>query len=120
LQQLSPGNSEPVHTPDSLAYVIYTSGSTGAPKGVLIEHQGLCNFTRHHGRVLGITADSTALQFSSTSFDAAVIDLWIPLLHGATLHLYPDNKIIGAPLLDYIRQHAIHILPLVSPTVLSS
>jgi len=27
----------------NLAYVIYTSGSTGQPKGVMVEHAGLCN-----------------------------------------------------------------------------
>jgi lipoate-protein ligase B len=26
-----------------LAYVIYTSGSTGHPKGVMVEHAGVCN-----------------------------------------------------------------------------
>ena len=29
--------------PNNLAYAIFTSGTTGKPKGVLIEHDGLCN-----------------------------------------------------------------------------
>jgi amino acid adenylation domain-containing protein/thioester reductase-like protein len=112
----------PVQHPamQDLAYVIYTSGSTGQPKGVMIEHGSLTTFTGQHTKVSGITANNKALQFSSTSFDAAVIDLWIPLLTGATLYLYPDNRIIGAALMEFIELHQIDILPLVSPTVLAS
>ncbi len=32
--------------PGNLAYVIYTSGLTGKPKGVEIEHRGVCNLAR--------------------------------------------------------------------------
>ncbi len=103
-----------------LAYIIYTSGSTGQPKGVMIEHRSFSVFTAQHTRVLGITEKDRTLQFSSTSFDAAVIDLWIPLLAGATLFLYPDNRIMGAPLLEFIQEHKISILPLIAPTVLAS
>lgn len=106
--------------PSDLAYVIYTSGSTGTPKGVLIEHRSLKAFIDNHRPVLGISENSKTLQFSSTSFDAAVIDLWIPLVTGATLYLYPDNRVIGVHLLDFIRDNEIDVLPLISPTVLSS
>lgn len=106
--------------PSELAYVIYTSGSTGTPKGVLIEHRSLKAFTDNHKPILGLSSNSRTLQFSSTSFDAAVIDLWIPLLQGATVYLYADNRIIGTALLDFIRQYSIDTLPLIAPTILSS
>jgi len=36
-------NLKPVSRPDDLAYIIYTSGTTGKPKGVMVEHKGICN-----------------------------------------------------------------------------
>ena len=39
-------------TSRDIAYVIYTSGSTGFPKGVTIEHYGLCNMLQEQIRIL--------------------------------------------------------------------
>ena len=38
--------------PHNLAYVIYTSGSTGIPKGVAVEHGGICNACSSADRAL--------------------------------------------------------------------
>ena len=38
----APENPERVSGPENLAYCIYTSGTTGKPKGVMIEHSGIC------------------------------------------------------------------------------
>lgn len=106
--------------PEDPAYVIYTSGSTGTPKGVIISHRSFHNFVQHQANVLALSTGNKTLQFASPSFDAAIIDIWTPLIKGATIHLYPNNKIVGEPLLDFIVKHDIDTVPLMPPMVLAS
>lgn len=106
--------------PENPAYVIYTSGSTGMPKGVIISHHSFYNFVQYQSEVLDLSAENITLQFASPSFDAAIIDIWTPLIKGATIHLYPNNKIVGEPLLDFIVTHHIDTVPLMPPMVLDS
>lgn len=108
------------HTHTDLAYVIHTSGTTGKPKGVLIEHQSLGNFITEYGKLLDINEEDRTLQFSPYNFDGSVIDLWIPLTKGATVYLYPNNKLLGEYLSEFLSLHAITIIPFISPSVLST
>ncbi|KUJ59418.1 thioester reductase [Flavobacteriaceae bacterium CRH] len=106
--------------PQNPAYIIYTSGSTGMPKGVIIGHQSFYNFVSYQADFLGLSSKSKTLQFASPSFDAAIIDIWAPLIKGATVYLYPNNKIVGEPLLDFIVAQHIDTVPLLPPMVLAS
>lgn len=90
-------SSDPVQAaagPRSLAYAIYTSGSTGWPKGVLIEHRGLCNLMQMHADFFGITSSSRMLQFSSFSFDASVAEIFLTLGAGAALCIPPEDILL--------------------------
>ncbi|WP_186129910.1 non-ribosomal peptide synthetase, partial [Burkholderia gladioli] len=51
--------------PGNLVYVIYTSGSTGLPKGVMVEHRNLVNYTVDAIRLFAITPEDVVLQQNS-------------------------------------------------------
>jgi amino acid adenylation domain-containing protein len=94
-------------TSANLAYVIYTSGSTGQPKGVLVQHQGLCNLAQAQIQTFELKPDNRILQFASLSFDASIFEIVMALGIGATLYLVPEEARLGTGLISYLRHHAI-------------
>ncbi len=90
------------------AYTIYTSGSTGRPKGVVVSHRGIGNLASAQIDAFAVTGDSRVLQFASPSFDAAVSELAMAFLSGATLCLGPEPMLHSAPdLLRLLREQGI-------------
>jgi amino acid adenylation domain-containing protein len=75
----------------NLAYIIYTSGSTGAPKGVMIEHQGLANYLAWATEYYSVGSGAGAPMHSSIGFDLVVTSLFTPLLAGRRVDLLPDS-----------------------------
>ncbi len=71
----------------NLAYVIYTSGSTGKPKGVEVTRGGLINFLHSMAEAPGLMAGQRMLALTSLSFDIAALELYLPLLTGASVVL---------------------------------
>lgn len=67
-----------------LAYVIYTSGSTGNPKGVMIKHDSLINFLFYMKKKLVLNSKDCFLSLTSFSFDISLLEIFLPLLVGAT------------------------------------
>jgi len=72
---------------DHLAYVIYTSGSTGKPKGVAVRRAGVGNFLASMAQAPGLAGDGRMLALTSLSFDIAVLELYLPLVSGASVVL---------------------------------
>lgn len=77
-------------TPRGLAYILYTSGSTGTPKGCLIEHRQLAHYLRFaNGFYFQRATQGSFGLFTSPAFDLSMTALFLPLLRGRTVHLFP-------------------------------
>jgi amino acid adenylation domain-containing protein len=85
ISQESVENPRTAVTPASLSYVIFTSGSTGRPKGVQLEHRNVVNFINSVRRLFALNERDVYLGVASMSFDASVLDFYLPLSVGARL-----------------------------------
>lgn len=79
---------------NDVCYIIYTSGSTGTPKGVQITGDCLDNFI-HWAMGLGAGVAEgekpVFLNQAPFSFDLSVMDLYMCLYSGGTLHVLPKK-----------------------------
>jgi len=77
--------------PDDLAYILYTSGSTGKPKGVMISHRNAAGFIHWCTARLGPREDDRFSSHAPFHFDLSILDIYVPLKHGATLVLVGEE-----------------------------
>jgi amino acid adenylation domain-containing protein len=99
-------------TPESIAVVIYTSGSTGEPKAACIPHRAAVRTVRNTNYIQ-VTPEDRVAQAGSPSFDAAITEIWLALVNGATLVGVPRDTLLGAAeLTRLLRVEHISILVL--------
>lgn len=94
-----------------LAYVLYTSGSTGVPKGVGIERHALANFLAAMRRLVPMAPGDRLLAVTTLGFDIAGLELFLPLVCGATVVVAPQEA-VGDPLAlaDLMRRYDISVM----------
>lgn len=94
-----------------LAYVIYTSGSTGRPKGVAVRQRSVTNVTLDIAARIGLSQNDTLLAITTVSFDIAALEIFMPLLAGASLRLLPDTDNTNPDAIrDALRDEAVRVL----------
>lgn len=97
--------------PRQLAYSLYTSGSTGRPKGVQIEREALVNFLHGIQAHARLTEDDRLLAVTTLGFDIAVLELFLPLLHGACVVLSQREQALQpAALIRLLESQAVSVM----------
>jgi amino acid adenylation domain-containing protein len=117
--------SSPAELPDiqgsanaGTAYVIFTSGSTGRPKGVAVDHRSLANYVQWAAACYTDGQPLAWPLFSSLSFDLTVTSIFVPLVSGGRIVIYPESssrreitvrKVIEDNVVDIIKLTPAHL-----------
>ncbi|MDZ4344076.1 MAG: non-ribosomal peptide synthetase, partial [Candidatus Binatia bacterium] len=115
---------EPLSLPelstDAPAYIFFTSGTTGVPKGVLGCHKSLSHFLTWQRETFAIGPEDRIAQLTGVSFDAALRDIFLPLISGATLCL-PEvhDHLASDEIIAWLEREQISVLHTV-PSVAQS
>jgi amino acid adenylation domain-containing protein len=80
-----------VRKPDDLAYILYTSGSTGIPKGVMLTHRNAMSYVDWCSEVFMPSENDRFSSHAPFHFDLSILDIYVPIKHGASVHLIPDE-----------------------------
>lgn len=77
-----------------ILYVLFTSGSTGMPKGVIINHKAVIDFTEWICDKYSFDSNTVFGNQAQLYFDLSIQDVYAPLLVGATTILIPNRMFI--------------------------
>jgi amino acid adenylation domain-containing protein len=86
-----PANPGVVNRGGDLAYIIYTSGTTGKPKGVMIQHRGIVNYSCWAVRNYVKNEPACFPLYTSISFDLTLTSIFTPLTSGNGIVVYGDD-----------------------------
>ncbi|WP_284209411.1 AMP-binding protein, partial [Chitiniphilus shinanonensis] len=105
----------PAIAPQQAAYLIHTSGSTGQPKGVVVPHGALANYTRAVLAALALPEAARQVAMVSTvSADLGHTSFYGALCSGRTLHLIDAARAFDPDrFAEYLARERIDVLKIV-------
>jgi len=98
--------------PDDPIYVYFTSGSTGEPKGIVGRNASLLHFLEWEISTFGVGPGCKVSQFTTPGFDAALRDIFVPLLAGGMVCIYreKEQEVYEQELTQWIDDHRINLI----------
>lgn len=113
LDELSPHlpteNPEQLLSPDDLTHIIYTSGSTGAPKGIMHNHRDILHNIMYYTNIFRVCREDRVTMMHSSSFNSSTVDMFLPLLNGASVHPWDFRARGFTRFADWLAAEAITI-----------
>lgn len=92
-------------------YANFTSGSTGIPKGVVVSHRSVIDFTDKFTDLFGICDHDVIANQAPFDFDVSVKDIYSSIKTGATLVIIPRHLFSQpAALLEFICEYNVTTL----------
>ena len=83
-------------TPTDLAYILFTSGSSGRPKAVQVPHRGLSSVLEWIRGTLSAEEMAVSVTSISFSFDAFILEVLGPLVHGGMVQVVQGALAVDA------------------------
>ncbi|KAJ5801837.1 non-ribosomal peptide synthetase [Penicillium pulvis] len=82
----------PSKGPTACSHIFHTSGTTGQPKAVQVLAKGILNLTYH--ATYRVERGQRFSHIANVSFDAALFEIWVSLLSGATIVVIPQDVVL--------------------------